>query len=174
MTSRKSKTFKIITIRQEQLISEIRRTVQKRDAIMLKYNWKREDREDLLTLPKINSRLKKKKPNSTQVERQIASLKFNISKTNQSLENLDRRIDDKTNNFKSLDQNLKISIKNLILKEKQIDKKKEELVENKINKAILLFQVSLSQKLSKELSKYRQNCLKKGKLKIKIISRTFY
>lgn len=130
---------------------------------MLKYNWKREDREDLLSLPKINSKIKKKKPNSTQVERQIASLKFNISKTNQNLENLDRKIDDKTNDFRSLDQNLKISIKNLMLKEKNIEKKKEDLLLNQIGKSLALFKVSLSQNISKELANFRKQMLKKGK-----------
>ena len=130
---------------------------------MLKYNWKREDREDLLSLPKINSKIKKKKPNSTQVERQIASLKFNISKTNQNLENLDRKIDDKTNDFISLDQNLKISIKNLMLKEKNIEKKKEDLLLNQIGKSLALFKVSLSQNISKELANFRKQMLKKGK-----------
>lgn len=149
--------------RQEHFITEIRRSVQKRDSIMLKYNWKREDREDFLSLPKINSRAAKKKQTSTQVERNIASLKYNISKTNQNLESLDKKIINKTNSFKSLNHNLNHCNKNLLNKENMIQIKKQELMLEHINKNLSLFKASIAQKKAKALGLFKEKTLKGSK-----------
>ena len=50
-----------------------------------------------------------------------------------------------------------------MLKEKNIEKKKEDLLLNQIGKSLALFKVSLSQNISKELANFRKQMLKKGK-----------
>ena len=127
---------------------------------MLKYNWKREDREDYLSLPKINSRAAKKKQTSTQVERNIASLKYNISKTNQNLDSLDRKISEKTNSFKSLNHTLIQCSKTLSSKERMIQTKNQELILEQINKSLSVFKASVGQKKAKALGLFRERILK--------------
>jgi predicted nucleic acid-binding Zn-ribbon protein len=130
---------------------------------MVKYNWKREDREDMLSLPKITSKVSKKKHNSTQVERHIASLKYNISKTNQNLESLDSKIEEKTDDFKAINQNLVMTSKNMNIKEKQVESKKKQLIIQKIEKSLSLFSAYVTQKKAKELSNYRERVIRQSK-----------
>ena len=133
---------------------------------MVKYNWKREDREDMLSLPKITSKKFKKKHNSTQVERHIASLKYNISKTNQNLESLDQKIEEKTDDFKSINQNLVMTSKNMNIKERQIESKKKQLLLHKIDKSLSLFSAYVTQKKVKELGSFREKMVRQGIYKI--------
>lgn len=149
--------------RQEQLITEIRRTVQKRDSIMIKYNWRQDEGDAALSLPKITSRIAKKKQNSTQVERHIASLKYNIMKTNQNLDSLDKKIEEKTTSFKALNQDLMMTQKNLAITQKSVRSKQEEVIMQRINKALSLFSASVIQKKAKELGSIREKLLSKSK-----------
>lgn len=148
--------------RQEQLITEIRRTVQKRDSIMLKYNWRQEDALGGLSLPKITSKVARKKQSSTQVERHIASLKYNIMKTNQNLDSLDKKIEEKTSDFKCLNQEMMMTQKNLSISEKVVRSKHDILVLNKANRALSLFSAYVSQKKAKELGNFRKKALSKS------------
>ena len=129
---------------------------------MLKYSWRREDRDEFLSLPKITSKVVKKKQSSTQVERHIASLKYNISKTNQNLDTLDKKIEEKTDMFKAVNHNLNVSKKSLLLKEEQIRLKKEEVVKQKIHKTLSLFKAYVAQKKAKEIGQVREKLMQKG------------
>ena len=164
MTSRKSKCpiNSLVTCRQEQLIAEIQRTVRKRDSIKLKYNWRREDREEILSLPKLTSKSTKKAQNNTQVERNIAALKMNISRTTEKLDRLDGRLEEKSQELRYLNKNLMASNNNISMNETDIRFKKKEVLRMKIQKKMDLFKADVIQKRAKELQSCREKSLSGG------------
>ena len=66
--------------------------MHKRDSIKLKYNSKGDNCDNVLVLPKIDSKMAKKSLSNTQIERNITALKKNILETNGNLKDLDGKI----------------------------------------------------------------------------------
>lgn len=131
---------------------------------MLKYNWRREERQDGFSLPKITSKAARKKQSSSQVERHIASLKYNILKTNQNLEALDQKIGAQGQSFQALSQELRFSGQSLAAREKALAARQDELLLQRVHKALALFSASVAQKKARELGRFRERALIKSGL----------